>query len=129
MERTTRHDVGFDGVELVTLLHSFNGAPRPHLVLVLQFRPPTNKVWRADLVLSGGFFKKKTKHPLLYLDNFFNLCFLKQNTKVVVEFPAGLVDKGETAADAALRELAEETGWACGEREKTCPLCFSSINS
>mmetsp|Transcript_11631 Transcript_11631/g.14525 ORF Transcript_11631/g.14525 Transcript_11631/m.14525 type:complete len:239 (+) Transcript_11631:107-823(+) len=28
-----------------------------------------------------------------------------------LEFPAGLVDKGETAEEAALRELAEETGY------------------
>lgn len=31
--------------------------------------------------------------------------------KVVVEFPAGLVDKGETVEECAVRELREETGY------------------
>jgi len=31
--------------------------------------------------------------------------------KVTIEFPAGLVDEGETAQEAALRELYEETGF------------------
>ena len=30
---------------------------------------------------------------------------------VTVELPAGLIDAGETAAEAAVRELKEETGY------------------
>ncbi len=36
----------------------------------------------------------------------------------VVEFPAGKLQPGEDPADAAARELAEETGWTAGAMEK-----------
>eukprot|EP01080_Neovahlkampfia_damariscottae_P009599 gene9599-1801_t len=38
-----------------------------------------------------------------------------------IEFPAGLVDEGETAEEAALRELKEETGYI-GKCVKTSPV-------
>jgi 8-oxo-dGTP pyrophosphatase MutT (NUDIX family) len=40
--------------------------------------------------------------------------------RVTVEFPAGLIDAGETPQDAALRELREETGFV-GEKCKIVP--------
>lgn len=40
--------------------------------------------------------------------------------RVTVEFPAGLIDKGESPEDAALRELREETGFV-GEKCKIVP--------
>ncbi|KAI0018121.1 NUDIX domain-containing protein [Xylariomycetidae sp. FL0641] len=52
--------------------------------------------------------------------------------KLVVEFPAGLVDEGETIEQAALRELHEETGYigevVLNQAEKH-PIFFSSPGS
>lgn len=43
----------------------------------------------------------------------------------VLEFPAGLIDKGETPRQAALRELKEETGYE-GEIIFTGPKCLNT---
>jgi ADP-ribose pyrophosphatase len=40
-----------------------------------------------------------------------------------VEFPAGLIDEGETPEQAAVRELKEETGYEGKVCEITPPLC------
>lgn len=39
--------------------------------------------------------------------------------KRVIEFPAGLVDKGETPEETAVRELREETGYIGVVKEST----------
>lgn len=46
--------------------------------------------------------------------------------QVTLEFPAGLIDKDETAAQAALRELREETGYV-GEACKIPPLASRAV--
>jgi ADP-ribose pyrophosphatase len=51
--------------------------------------------------------------------------------KIVIEIPAGLIDAGETAEQAAVRELKEETGYVGAVSESspvmfngTSPICF-----
>ena len=42
-----------------------------------------------------------------------------------IELPAGLIDKGETCENAALRELKEETGYIGKVTDVTKPVCLS----
>lgn len=46
--------------------------------------------------------------------------------KRVLEFPAGLLDVGESLSEAALRELEEETGYKQVKIEFISPLCPKS---
>lgn len=48
--------------------------------------------------------------------------------KICIEFPAGLIDEGETPEDCAVRELAEETGYVgevLQDRRGIRPVMFS----
>lgn len=53
----------------------------------------------------------------------------------VIEFPAGLIDEGESPAAAAIRELHEETGyhgrvlWDCGPGSSSAGLCGELVTT
>ena len=51
--------------------------------------------------------------------------FRPPTNSYLLEFPAGLVDRGETRDQTAIRELSEETGYV-GEVEKISPRLYSS---
>ena len=51
--------------------------------------------------------------------------FRPPTNSYLLEFPAGLVDKGETLEQAAIRELLEETGYI-GEVHQISPRLYSS---
>jgi ADP-ribose pyrophosphatase len=51
--------------------------------------------------------------------------------KICIEFPAGLMDEGETPEECAIRELAEETGYigeVIPDRRGLRPVMFSCKN-
>lgn len=48
--------------------------------------------------------------------------------KAVIEIPAGLVDAGESAAESAVRELREETGYH-GEVSEVSPIMFNGMSA
>lgn len=56
-------------------------------------------------ISAGGVVSREGKLLLV------KVCNLKG--EVVWTFPKGHLDKGETALEAALREVEEETGWKC----------------
>ena len=51
--------------------------------------------------------------------------FRPPTNSYILEFPAGLVDRGETRYQTAIRELSEETGYV-GEIHKISPRLYSS---
>ena len=48
--------------------------------------------------------------------------------KIALEFPAGIIDKGETPEEAAVRELQEECGYVLDERRVGCKMSVATEN-
>ncbi len=82
------------------------GRPRTWEAMQRPTRPRTSTV---DAVQMIAVQQQQTPNSqqLLLLEKQFRA----PAGKVVVEFPAGLVDEGESPEEAALRELREETGY------------------
>ncbi|KAI1408101.1 ADP-ribose pyrophosphatase [Hypoxylon sp. FL1857] len=87
-------------------------------------RPTRPKASVVDAVQMIAVLQKPTGPELLLEKQ-----FRAPAGKIVVEFPAGLVDDGETPEQAALRELREETGYigeVVPDRGGKRPILFSS---
>ena len=74
-----------------------------HIFLWAQTRPKDSEIDGVGIVA----ILQKATGPEIVLQKQFR----PPINKVVIEVPAGLVDEGETAAESAVRELREETGY------------------
>ncbi|KAI1089489.1 ADP-ribose pyrophosphatase [Rostrohypoxylon terebratum] len=98
-----------------------NGQARNWEAMQRAGRPKDSIVDAVQMIVIAN----RSNGPVILLEKQFR----PPSGKIVIEFPAGLVDEGETPEEAALRELREETGYI-GEvvldRGGKRPILFSS---
>ena len=82
-----------------------------------QTRPATSQVDGVGIV---AILSHPENGPSLLLQKQFR----PPINKVLIEVPAGLVDEGESAAECAVRELREETGYH-GVAGEVSPIMFN----
>ncbi|KAK6210808.1 ADP-ribose diphosphatase [Pestalotiopsis sp. IQ-011] len=80
-----------------------HGKPRTWEAMKRPTRPKSSAV---DAIQILAILEKPTGPEVLLEKQ-----FRPPTGKIVVEFPAGMVDEGETPEQAAVRELREETGY------------------
>jgi len=89
-----------------------------------QKKLPNGKVWeyaeRKNLTGACGIIATTAENEIILVRQ-----FRHPVGTYVVEFPAGLIDEGESVESAALRELQEETGCE-GEIVQVGPTIYSS---
>lgn len=120
VERTTRPELaGIDSVDIVSKLISFRNTSCYCLCIALMApASPTygNEERRICLVVVYRAAVERYAYTTVNGKNYMhNVC-----VRFSIEFPAGLVNAGETLLQAAQRELAEETGYS-GDIKVTVP--------
>ncbi|KAJ3493251.1 hypothetical protein NLJ89_g11063 [Agrocybe chaxingu] len=126
-ERTTRKSSGVDGVAVLAILKSKTNSFPLSTVIIEQYRPPIGKyVIGREVLLPAS--QISLIHLLLDAElpagnsiATFNI----QYSNLPMSIYLGLIDESETAEQAAIRELYEETGYKATRTLQISPIVVS----